>query len=329
MPIQINPSKIPIWVDENQLQLGTEAHAQVLQHVTNGQERLIELLFNGVAKEQLGLVGESVGLTAQESNELVEALRPSLLREPSGSQHSTPIDVRFAELIRIGFKTGQAPGEVLANRAKYTIHIEKLNRTGLTLIRVLSEIGFRTFTTDDFGLVGGDDEGELGYPPSLRGVARSAAVRALLELNPEKISLEHQTRKQNSAFKLSIITGNHRLMPTDYRNLKNAHVAIEYRIEATFISGVTVPGKTPCLGCRELWFAEHNPGWFSNSVQLLSRGDTLDDGQNLLVAVAQTAKNICEFVDFGTFGMGYNLELENNNVVEQSHQFHPGCSCKN
>ena len=325
MPVQINPSKIPIWISDTELRLGTSDESQVIQQVTNAQERLINLLFEGVAESQVGLLGRSVGLEEHETEDLIERLRPSLLLNAGSEKSRATVDVRFAELIRIGFQTDQSPTVVLSKRARTRICLEQLDRTGLNLLRILCELGFREFETNDYELVCENDLGELGYPMSLRSVSRLAAARAIVDADDSRVEIVHATAKKPAA--LNVISATHRLMPKDYQNMRVPHLAIEYQMDSVFVSGMLIPSTTACLGCRGRWAAEGDPLWPSESIQLNSRNDQLDDGASVLMACALTARNICNFVDFEDLGIGNLVDIRSRQIKESSHQSHPGCSC--
>ena len=326
MPIQINPSKFPIWVGENELRLGTTAQDQTLVQVSNAQERLIQLLFEGVAREQLSLVGGSVGLSEFETNNLVDLLRPSLLMDAEVKSDGRAIDVRFAELIRLGFQTNQSPADVLAKRAATVIRIPVLDRTGLNLLRALSELGFRSFLTDDFAAVSAQHGGELGYPKSLLGMSRLSAARSLLEIDKTHVELNHPKGAGKSA--LQILNATHRITPSRYQKMPSPWLAIEYRIDSVFVSGIMAPRITPCLGCRELWMAEANQSWATDSIQLSARADHLDDGTSLLMAVALACRNICSYFDHEIIESGNIVDVVSRKVSESNFQFHPTCSCR-
>lgn len=326
MPIQINPSKFPIWVGENELRLGTNPQDQALERVSNAQERLIQLLFEGVASDQLSLVGASVGLSEIETNNFVERLRPSLLLDVDVKGNGRAIDVRFAELIRLGFQTNQAPADVLSKRAATVLRIPVLDRTGLNLLRVLSELGFRSYLTDDFAAVGPNDCGELGYPKSLLGISRLSASRSLLEIDKTHVELNHPKGAGKSA--LQILSATHRITPSSYQKMLSPWLAIEYQLDSVFVSGIIAPRITPCLGCRELWIAEANQNWATDAIQLSARQDNLDDGASLLMAVALACRNICRYFDREIIESSNLVDVVTRNVTESNFQFHPSCGCR-
>lgn len=329
MPFQLNPSKVPIWQNETSLRLGLEEQSQVLAEVTNSQERLINLLFKGVPEDQLERVGLSVGLSEIETNQLIEELRPSLLNQQTGAGSGQALDVRFAEIIRIGFENNNAPERVLATRAVTVIEIRQLNRTGLLLIQALSEAGFSRFETHDYDFVQRQDIGELSYDLHQLGVSRLAAAREILTTNSQRLTVAHPTKGSKKAKRIVALSAMHRISPSTYRQLSEPHLAIEYGIEKICVSPLLIPGHTPCLGCRDLWESENHPDWTSTAIQLASRNDHLDDGAGLLFAVSMATKTICQFVDAGFLPVneGFQVSLKNRVVSLFSWQQHPACQC--
>ena len=330
MPFQLNPSKVPIWKNETDLRLGLQEQNQTLDDVSHAQERLINLLFQGIPEDQLVNVGQSVGLSDTETTELVDKLRPSLLNQTTSHSTGTALDVRFAEIIRIGFDTNETPESILTKRAGAIVEVRQLNRTGLVLMKALCEAGFRNFQTLDYEVVRRFDIGELSYLPTQLGVSRLAAARTILAEHGSDVELIHQQKPGRSEVRVSALTAMHQLNPSSYRAIKNPHLAIEYGIDELRISPILVPTSGPCLSCRDLWAAENNPDWAATAIQLTARNDQLDDGAGLLLAAGISAKNVCEFVDTGGQKQteGYSVALKTRAVKAWGWQFHPACQCR-
>lgn len=329
MPFQLNPAKVPIWQNESSLRLGLDDASQTLTEVSNSQERLINLLFKGVPEDQLERVGLSVGLSEIETTGLVEQLRPSLLNQKSGVTSGDALDVRFAEIIRIGFETNNTPERVLAKRAVTIIEVRHLNRTGLLLIKALSETGFSRFETLDYGVVQRPDIGELSYEFGQLGISHLAAAREILASNNQRLTITHPSNRTKRAKRIVLVSAMHQVTPSAYRDLDGPHLSIEYGIEKVRVSPVIVPGDTSCLGCRDLWESENNSDWAATAIQLTARNDHLDDGAALLFAVSMATKSICQFVDSGFLPVteGFQVSLKNRAVSQNSWQFHPACKC--
>lgn len=329
MPYQLNPSKVPIWKSETELRIGLSDQDQVLQDVDIAQERLINLLFQGVPETGIEQVGTSVGLAERETRELVEKLRPSLLKQHQGDASGTALDVRFAEIVRLGFDTNSAPESVLAKRARTLIQFPKLNRTGLVLIKALTEAGFSRFETLDYESVRREDIGELSYKPEQLGISRLAAAREILDERTGKIAINLPGKRSRKKVDLVVISAMHQIIPQNYRHLETPHIAIEYGIDRLRVSPLITPGSSPCLNCRDLWESENNPNWAAVSIQLTARNDHLDDGAGLLLAAGISAKSICAFTDqaLGASIQGFQVSLKTRQVQSVSWQLHPACDC--
>jgi hypothetical protein len=325
MAIQLNPSKVPIWTSESLLRLGIGEDAQELGEVTNAQERLIHLLFEGVAENQISLIGNSVGLSNQETKDLVNRLGPSLIDSSQVNGQTIGNTVRLAELMRIGLNSSKSPAEVIGKRGKQRIEVSKLDRTGLTMIRALVEVGFRAFETKDFGLVGDSDLGELGYPSTFRGVARIKAVQDLLEADNKQIDLRHSNLSEPPA-NICLLTAMHQVMPSEHRGKLEPLILIEYRLGSIFVSRVIQAGADPCFSCRDLWNSEANSSWTAENIQLAARRDELDDGMTLLLASSIAVRNICAYVD-GATGANTLASLKDRGMREENWQPHASCDC--
>lgn len=330
MPFQINPSKVPIWQNEQSLKLGLSETDQVLDAVTNAQERLIQLLFQGIPEDQIGVVGQTAGLEKAEISELIDRLRPSLLDTSKTPNKADSFDSRFAEIIRIGFESNSTSESVLSNRAKSVILIPNLDRTGLTLTKSLAEAGFREFVTTDYGVVTRADLGELGYRNQQVGFARLTAAREEMANHCSTATINHIAKTDRKKPRLKLLSGMYRINPNDYRNEPLPHLGIEYDLAELRISGVIAQKVTACLGCRELWAAETDSTRASTSIQLVARQDHLDDGASLLLATSIAAKTVSRFVDSqGTErSSGYRVDLRTRSIAQMSWQPHPLCQCK-
>lgn len=298
-----------------------------MNELTTAQEKLVELLYKGIPQAHLSQTAESVGLSATEASSLIDLLSPSLLSASTKTRAATDIDLRFAEIIRIGFETDETPEAIIQTRSRTLVGLSSLGRTELVLMKALTEAGFRNFQTEDYDLVSRKDLGELGYPPGLRGFTRLEAVRSQF-LGGNFVTISHPVRR-GSKPALSILSAMHRLNPKLYRELKTPHLLVEYGIDELRVSPIIRPGFTPCLGCRDLWDAESDPNWAATAIQLTARGDCLDDGNGLLMATAIAGKTICRYVDQPqATSVGFRVDLRSRAVHEWSWQRHPQCSCR-
>ena len=326
MPIQLNRAKPMIWRSPNDLNLGSDSDAQKLEGLTLAQERLISQLYKGISNDQLGSYADQFGMNELSASHLVERLAPSILQSDE-TLRTRNFEKRFAELIRIEFDTNRIAEEVLAIRATRPIWLERVGRTELLLSRALVELGFKKFLINDYNAVHADDIGELGFSSVHFGYSKIQALRDIFNDSVSVLQFENPNN-QTVPNALKLITAMHHLIPTKYSEESLPVISIEYGIGQIRVSKVISRGSSPCTYCRDLWAAESNPNFLSDTFQLLSAGDQLDDSVSLLYATALAAKNICEFVDSGAgFGTNYAVNLQNRSVSEHNWQFHPTCEC--
>jgi len=328
MVFQINPSKVPIWLSETEVRLGLEHDSQTIVGLGLAQERLLTMLYQPIAGNQLELVGASVGLDSEEIQGLIDQLKPSLI-EATRSGITETTDIRFAEIMRIGFDLCNQPAEVIANRANQIIELKALDRTGLTLIKALFEVGFRSFYAPDYGKVERSDLGKLGYSQHLLGHSRIDAAQRMILSGDDSIVI-WQKLPPRKVVRLQVLTSNHAAIPSEYKALTTAHIAVEYSITSSSVSKVVVPRLDPCLSCRDHWAAEGDPHWTQTHIQLKARHDRLDDASSLLAAVSLATRNICRFVDGNGLFETENFEF-NHRTGELSRtgwSFHSRCDCR-
>jgi len=80
MVIKINPSRIPIWRSPTTLQLGLGKNALVLQDLQPSDEKLVQLLYKGIADGSVGAVASTLGSSQQATGDLLNRLSPALLQ---------------------------------------------------------------------------------------------------------------------------------------------------------------------------------------------------------------------------------------------------------
>ena len=90
MVFRINPNQQPLWRNPFEMQLGTGADSVVLGKLSAAQERLIAALYRGIADQQLDVVSQQLGLSKQDTDEVIDQVGPLLLAEPKKPSSSKP-----------------------------------------------------------------------------------------------------------------------------------------------------------------------------------------------------------------------------------------------
>lgn len=325
MTVRINPSKIALWRNPNDLQIGLE-NPVVLEGVTAAQEHLLALLERGVADEAVEV----------ESRPLIERISPALLQSSHINKPSLSgefIRGAFAELIRASYKTNIDGIAVLEARAKTSVHLDSLGAAGLLLTLGLAAAGIGRVLTEDSNVVGEHDIGPLAYPRKALGSPRIQALNELLSDRPggtlvENFDLLSAAKRRNS---IRILTGQNALAPAAYAALQTKrlpHIAVLFGSDWVSVS----PRLTgsPCLGCLDLHKTDADPAWPALASQLIGRVDYLEDAASALFAASMVVGEILRAIDSPLHEsefIGHRLKVSTGRVGEWSWARHPSCEC--
>jgi len=287
------------------LQLGLGKEALVLSGMRTEQEKLINLLYRGVADGSLQTISRSIGSSDQETGELLSRLAPALLRETDtapakDSQLSEGFVAQaFAEIIRASFNTGTDGQTVLRTRAARVIALGSADKASLVLALGLASAGVGAIFCNDDSPVAIEDIGPLGYDGKELGSPRRDALARRLESgsHPCRLAVATMPSKSLSA---SVYVAHHLATPPKYSEILRggtAHLSIEFGIEETRVSPLVRPGITPCLVCRHTEELKLDPDWAAMATQLQFRHERLDDSQSTLLAAGVALESVLSFLD--------------------------------
>lgn len=325
MTTRINPSKLLLWRNPNDIQIGL-TDPVILESVTAEQERLLALFERGVADEAL----------EPEAKTLASRLAPALLefRQVRKPQLSADyVRSAFAELIRASYTTGRDGMSVLEERAKTSVHIDALGQGGSLIALGLAAAGIGRILTSDRQLVTEQDTGPLGFDASAVGKARTRALEELLRLKPgstQVIDFDSLTPAR-ARHALRVLTTQNALAPGKYQPLlrsRQPHVAVFFGSETISVSPLI--SGSPCLGCLDLWKAEADSNWPTLAAQLIGRSDYLEDAQSCLFAAAMVTGEILRAIDSPEVErefIGHRLKLDSGRVEEWTWAAHETCGC--
>lgn len=82
MVLRLDPQWPLLWRSPSSAQFGSDEPAAVLHEVSEGEDRLIATLASGISETGFAMLAESLGVTSERSQALLEALTPVLAREP-------------------------------------------------------------------------------------------------------------------------------------------------------------------------------------------------------------------------------------------------------
>ena len=348
MVYRINPNQQPLWRNPFEMQLGTGANSVVLGKLSAAQERLIAALYRGIADQQLDVVSQQLGLTKQDTTEVLEQVSPLLLAEPKKTPkpkskvNLSPefIAGAFAEIIRASLLVGVNGESVLLSRAERTVHLEDLSRTGLLIAQGLAAAGLGNLISHDEQLVDSASLGPTGYPSQLRGHPRIDALRSILAASPNVCQIatgKRMTEKQLQKIDCAVLIVQQVIEPKRYSTWLSRdvpHIVVTFDAQEVSISPMILPGQTACLFCLEIQRTNENAQWPVIASQLISSNKKFDDSASQLFAAGIVIQKILSRIDkVSGFEVssenqtGYKLNLQSGEVVEFRWPQQDGCQC--
>jgi len=244
MVIRINPARLPVWRSPNTLQLGLGTEALLLPGMRVEHEKLINLLYRGVADGSLKTISRSVGSSDEETDALLKRLAPALLHEYSEPAHPTVVlsetfvAQAFAEIIRASFNTSVDGQTILRTRAARVVSLASADKASLVLALALASAGVGAILCNDDSPVTIEDIGPLGYDQRELGSPRRDALARRLEAGSHPCRLANSKTPPKS-LAASVFLGHHVAAPAGYSEVLRggtAHLSIEFAIEETRIS---------------------------------------------------------------------------------------------
>lgn len=346
MVMRINPNQQPLWRTPFQMQLGTGTSSVVLKELSSAQERLIAALYNGIADRQLPLISKQLGLSSDETEEVISAVGDLMLIENPGQSKDKKLDdlfisSAFAEIIRASLLHSTDGESVLLSRGDRTVHIEDLGQAGLAIALGLAAAGIGNLVSHDEQQVVAQNLGPTGYPSQLLGRPRIDALRSLLAASPNQALIS--TGKKLSSAKLekidcAVLISQQVTEPKRYAGWVNRdipHILITFETDKVSVSPMIIPGQTACLFCLEKMRTDLDEKWPVIATQLISSGKRFDDSASAYFAAGLVIQKILTRLDrLAGFEMieenliGFSLEFKSGLVTQLTWPKHSACGCQ-
>lgn len=341
MVYRINPSHQALWRDPHTLQIGLGSNKVLLRKLSAAQERLIAALYQGIADQQLGLVSRQLGITENDSKQLITEVEDLLLRESAASKTQLSSDFiasAYAEIIRNSLVHSVDGEAVLLERQHRRVLVEDLSRTGLSLSLGLAASAVGLLFTADQQIVAATDLGPTAFAAQLEGRSRQLALQAILDASPNNCRVENLTSdKQLAKLDFAILIANQVLPTKRYAALMKhsvPHVAITFDAQGAWVSPTIVPGKTSCLKCLDLTKTASDEKWPAIASQLATSTKRFDDTSSQLFAAGLALqKTLTQLDRVGGFELtheeitGYRLNSDTGEVLEFKWQAIETCDC--
>lgn len=351
--LKINPGKSTVWLRPDTIQIGLEADAVIVGGLSPAHQRFIRALQSGIADNQLGAIAKSTRVGEIEAGRLIDRLAGAMLQRPPNaplpSGDTRPIltalrdtNPDFAELIRIALNSSVDGAAVMAQRAARVIHIERFDKTGVTLLRGLSNAGFSQFWSGDTERILEDDIQALGYSTEQLGRPRLEGVESIVAGFANAVSVTSTKGLRMRVIDkvdLAILIAQQTIEPRRYKRLIRygvPHIAITFDELGARVSPLVVPNKTPCLGCLDLALNALDSNHEVRVTQLAHAAQRYDDASAVLFAAAMTVASASEFLDSQQgFAqkrferLGWQFERASGRVLRIDWPTLPSCDCFN
>jgi hypothetical protein len=346
MVMRINPNQQPLWRTPFQMQLGTGSNSVVLKELSTAQERLIAALYNGIADRQLPLISKQLGLSSEQTTEVISAVGDLLLLENPGQQKDRKLDdsfvsSAFAEIIRASLLHSADGESVLLSRGDRTVHIEELSQAGLSVALGLAAAGIGNLISHDENQVEKKDLGPTGFPSQLLGRPRLDALRSLLAASPNQALVSTGKKLSNAKLQkidCAVLISHQVTEPKRYSSWVNRdipHVLITFETDKVSVSPMIIPGQTACLFCLEKMRTDNDEKWPVIATQLISSSKRFDDSASSYFAAGVVIQKILARLDrVSGFELaqenliGFNLELKSGLVTQLTWPKHADCGCQ-
>lgn len=313
---QINPALARLYSAELVRSYGVNPRRQITVD-SPGQQRALEILEEGIPDNQFEKLPALAATTEAEVAKLLSRLGELVTHSTGlGKELSQrDIDQRFAELMRLFLVGAKDPIAKLRTRAHAEIFVETMSKTGLSVLRGMSNAGVRRFHTMDQQRVKISDTGALGFADEQIGVSRAQAARLLIQ----DIDVVQHSRVTTTMDRIcaALLISDDVIRPESYQlwlSRDIPHVAIVFTEGGVWVSHLVIPGITACLGCLEIARAERDPSWIATATQLSLIERDLADSASLLFAASSVIPALLAVID-GDDPRAKILELDRNSMT--------------
>ena len=323
-------SKIQIGIDPDSAIVIDKKVGQSIRELLNGANSIDDicnrLALNGNdlrssenflnQLSELGLVESGpIAATYDNQNPVSEIQRLNLSRETSGDLDS------------------------MNQRIGCEVSINGVGRLGMTVCLLLASAGFPNITVRDPALVSESDITPWGASRIDIGIRRDTVAKNLIErmirgASAHKNSLRFRANRrieilmpdQRADFPWISATSADLLVATD-----TPHLFATTSSNASFISSIINPGKTPCLRCLHLHRCDQDPQWPLIDLQV-SQNPVVDSARISLIlkTAMEVVRIVSAWVDNADMNGSQILRLGNTRESVEIYPtyFHPSCGCR-
>ena len=338
MRLALKPGLLPVWRDDDTLQIGIDPRRAVAVSGIGRTAALIGLLDGSRDREAMIAAARGYGITAEAADRLITLLAIAGVLEgfPASALRALPDGLRSRlapELATTSLAHGDGDGGArsLARRSATYVRVYGAGKVGSGIASLLAAAGIGHVACRDTGAAFAADLAPAGLCEADIGEPRSAgAARAIRRSAPEARTDDDARRPD-----LAVLAGRHgpelaaRLMADEVPHLTaTAGEAIGV------VGPLVIPGRSSCLHCLDLARADRDPAWPLVLAQLMGRELSTPACDCVLATsvAAQASAQVLAFVDRG--GQADAVTNGTLELVLPGWQWrrrtwlpHPGCGC--
>jgi len=305
MRLALKPGLLPVWRDNDTLQIGIDPRRAVAITGIGRVAALIGLLDGSRDRQAVISAARAHGIAADTADRLISLLAAAGVLDdfPAGTLRTLPdaLRTRLApELATTSLAHGDGDGgaRALARRSATYVRVYGAGKVGACIATLLAAAGIGHVACRDTGTAFAADLAPAGLCAADIGEPRSAgAARAVGRSAPETRT-DDDTRRPD----LAVLAGSHGpelaagLLADDVPHLTAAAG------EAIGIVGpLVIPGRSACLRCLDMARAERDPAWPMVLAQLIGRQLSTPACDCVLATsvAAQASAQVLTFVDRG------------------------------
>lgn len=315
-----------LWRGPGASQIGADpTRAVVLEHLSVGDQRLLEHLRHECTPADLARAARTVGVSADRAGELVSALaHAGVLVDRPGRRvprpEPSPEEAYWERL------TGDGAA-VMSAREAASVRVVGLDRLGMTLALFLATAGVGTLLVEDGSPI---TESDLGvFQPWDLG--RSRAAQAVAHLRTVRPALRTSTREASCDVVVAVFSAV--ADPVRLRPLVRAgvvHLPVVVGEVDVVVGPLVEPGRGPCSGCLDTHRTAADAGWPAVATQLRTSAPSRTDATLAHVGATLAAHQVLATLDgrdVAVRGATLTAGALDPVPVRREWSAHPACEC--
>ena len=305
MRLALKPGLLPVWRDDETLQIGIDPRRAVAISGVGRAAALIGLLDGSRDHQAVIAAARGYGITAEAADRLITLLAAAGVLDdfPAGALRTMPDGLRSRlapELATTSLAHGDGDGgaRALARRSGTYVRIYGAGKVGSCIATLLAAAGIGHVSCRDAATVLAADLTPAGLSEADIGEPRSVGAARAAERSAPGVRTDDDDRRPD----LAVLTGSHgpelaaRLLADEVPHLAAA------ADEAIGVVGpLVIPGRSACLHCLDLARAARDPAWPMVLAQLIG-GQLSTPACDCVLATsvaAQASAQVLTFVDRG------------------------------